>query len=131
MFLIWGLVGINRSSQYISTSSRRDGKRALEHAATVQANKRRCIGTNARAAFPRVGTVESVPRSSSNQDFVRKLSRTGAELINGETADFVVLEPVVACHVASQHPVRVGRIVGDPRRDQLAIDRLLGRVCRN
>ena len=125
------LGGINRSSQHVSSSSRRDGKRALEHAATVQLEKRRRVGVDARSTGSRVGTVESVPRSLGTSSFVRELSRTGAELINGETADFVVLHPADTSHVAGQHPVRVGRLVGDPRRDQLAIDRLLGRVCRN
>ena len=60
----------------------------------------------------------------------RDLSRTGAELLNGVPAEFVVLDPAIAHEAVLQQPARVGRVVGDSKRDQLAIERLVGRVCR-
>lgn len=58
---------------------------------------------------------------------MRKLSRTGIELGRGAAAEFVILDLANSEERPLSQPAKVGRVVNDSRRDQLAMQRLLGR----
>ena len=99
-------------------------------AVVSQAETRQRSGASACVNVIRAGGVEHTPKSSNVPFSMRSLSRTGAELVNGAPADFVILEPAALRDESLLQPARVGRIVNDPARDQLAVNRVLGRVCR-